>query len=447
MTRLLMVAAFLISASPTAAQNIPWSRSAGMAGSDFALARGFSTIETNPANLFVDGSVGLSIGASLHGGSVLVRGADVIQLADILRSAGSGDASLLAGVPAEGLSVNAFSESATASLLARLLDVPDPAGGTPVPTFALTYRNFGAVYRQETIISGEVSRELVDLAVNGFNPEQIDDYAARGTGLRSYSTSSFTLAGSKDFGRLQIGVGGRYLMGRKLLRARVFEPEADVDTETILATTTAVESRGGQGGALDVGLTYRLGGNGFLSLAVQNVWQRMFWDEDLFYSQAGFDQNDLGGTDFRLLVDRFRPETLDPQATTLEAYETASTLFEESFQPRIVRAGAGWTLGSSFDIQVVAAKSFGAGALVPARTDRVAAGLEQRLGPIAVRLGGALEEGGSRQLAGGLGITMAFVRVDLAGGWTRERDASAVRMEGFSGSVGLGFVFPYWDAR
>lgn len=447
MKRLLMAMAALIAASPLAAQNIPWTRSAGMAGSDFALARGFSTIESNPANLFVDGAVGLSIGSSLHGGSVFVRGADVIQLADILRAAGSGDTSLLAGVPAEGLVVDAFSESATASLVARLLDVPDPAGGTPVPTFGLTYRNFGFVYRQETVVSGEVSRELVDLAVNGFNPEQIDDYAARGTGLRSFSTSSFTFAGSKDFGRLQVGIGGRYLQGRKLLRARVFEPEADVDTESILATTTAVESRGGKGGALDVGLTYRMGGSGFLSLAVQNVWQRMFWDEDLLYSQAGFDQNDLGGTDFRLLVDRFRPEALDPQATTLEAYATASTLFDGAFQPRIVRAGAGWNLGSSTDVQIVAAKAFGAGTLIPARTDRVAAGLEQRLGPFAIRLGGALEDGGSRQLAGGLGIRMAFVQLDLAGGWTRERDAAAVRMEGFSGSVGLGFVFPYWDAR
>ena len=243
----LVLLAFGALAADAGAQSLPWTRSVGMAGADFALTRGYAAVESNPANLFVEDSVGFSFGSSVHGGRVLVTGADLFELADIATSAGVGASSLLDGVPAEGLRIDAISEGITASTLAGILDIPDPSGGTGVPTFGFSYRNGGLVIRHHTVLSALMSRELVDLAVNGFNPEQINEYAARNTHFRSFTLTSATAGLAKRFGKLGAGVSVRYVYGRKLLSGRVFEPEIDVDAELLSASAAAIETRGGNG--------------------------------------------------------------------------------------------------------------------------------------------------------------------------------------------------------
>ena len=73
------------------AQSVPWARSAAMAGVDFALTRGFAAIESNPANLYIQDSVAFSFGSSLQGGRVMVTGAGLQDLGDIVTAAGVGD--------------------------------------------------------------------------------------------------------------------------------------------------------------------------------------------------------------------------------------------------------------------------------------------------------------------------------------------------------------------
>jgi len=80
-------AALLVVALATApavdVQDVSWTRSASMAGADFALTRGVAAVELNPANIFVEDSVAFSFSSTLHAGRVLVAGPGLRQLADI----------------------------------------------------------------------------------------------------------------------------------------------------------------------------------------------------------------------------------------------------------------------------------------------------------------------------------------------------------------------------
>ena len=170
-----------------------------MAEADFALTRGFAAIELNPANVYIQDSVAFSFGASLHGGRVLVTGASLGELSDIATAAGVGAAGLLDNLPDDGLRIDAVSEGATAALLAEALDIPDPSGNADIPTFGFTYKNGGLVVRNQTVLSALVSRELVELAVYGFNPELINQYAAKNTALRSFTLTTVTFGMGKHF--------------------------------------------------------------------------------------------------------------------------------------------------------------------------------------------------------------------------------------------------------
>jgi len=436
---LLMSLSFVTQA---AAQGMTWTRSAGMAGADFALTRGYAAVESNPANLFLEDSVAFSFGAALHGGRLLVTGAGIFELADIATSAGLGSSTLLANVPATGLRIDAVSEGVTANTLAGMLDIPDPSARADVPTMGFTYKHGGLVIRQQTVASATVSRELVDLAVNGFIPEKINEYAAKDTRFRSFSLTSMTFGLGKRFSpRIAGGFAARYLHGRKMVVARVFEPVIDVDAESLSAAVASIESRGGTGFSLDIGGTFELRPDLFASLSVQNLVQRMNWSEDLWVSQSTFDQDDIGATDMRTLLRRFTPTEFDAAGTTLEAYAASQDLFTEAFLPRSVRAGIGFRAPSGTEIQLTASKNWGPGALFAPRPDRLALGVEHSAAIALFRAGVALERGGSMQIAGGFGLNLAAFKVDLAAGWTRGTGGMAGIVHGLSGSMGIGFVF------
>jgi hypothetical protein len=413
-----------------------------MAGADFALARGFASLESNPANLFLDDSVAFSFGSSVHGGRVVVTGASLFDLADIVTSAGLGSSTLLDDIPEGGLRIDAVTEGLTANVAAEMLGVPDPSGRADVPTLGFTYKNGGLAIRQRTIMTAIVSRELVDLAVNGFNPEQINEYAAKNTSVRSFTLTSFTFGMGKHLTeRVAAGFSVRYLSGRKLINVRVFEPEIDVDNELLSASAASVESRGGNGFGLDLGVTYEHRPELFFSLAIQNFAQRMWWSETLWVSQSTFDQDDIGSSDMRELIGRFNATEFDAQGTTLEAYATSKRLFKNAFLPRTVIAGVGYRASTGTEIQLTGTKAWGRGTLVPSRLDRVALGIQHPLTITRLRAGFAFEENGTRQFAGGVGFEIGSLKLDLGGGWSSGRGSMAGIVHGLSASVGLAFIF------
>ena len=436
------LATALSSAMPGTAQENPWPRAEAMGGADLALARGYAAIEWNPANLFLEDSVAFSFGSTVYGGRISVTGASLGEMADIITAAGSGPASLLDGIPEEGLRVDAVSEGLTATRIAERLELPDPSGGATVPSMAFTYKNGGFAWRHQTVVSAVVSRELADLAVNGFNPERIDEYAARDTRLRIFSVASLTFGMGKPLTEhLSAGFAVRWVFGRKLVTGRVFEPEIDVDAERLTAQAAAVETRGGRGFGLDLGLTYRRGQRLFVSAALRNVIQRMHWSEDLYFSQAALDQDDLGSTDLTDLIDRFRAREFDPAGTTLEAYAAGSTLFQRSFLPRVGRLGVGYRTHFGTRVQLTGQAALGRGSLVPPRPDGVVLGVEHPWSVLRLRGGLALEEGGVRRFTGGFGLRLAALEFDVAAGYTSGGGNDSPVVRGFSASVGMGFLF------
>ena len=108
---------------------------------------------------------------------------------------------MLNNIPIDGLRIDVVSEGATASLVAEALNLPDPSANASIPTFGFTYKQGGIVVRNHTALSALVSRELIDLAVFGFNPEKINEYAAKNTALRSFTltTATFGLGTRFDF--------------------------------------------------------------------------------------------------------------------------------------------------------------------------------------------------------------------------------------------------------
>ena len=294
--------------------------------------------------------------------------------------------------------------------------------------------------RQHTVLSALVSRELIDLAVNGFNPDQINEYAAKSTAIRSFTLTSATVSFSKRYSeRLTGGFGIRYVRGKKLLTGRVFEPEIDVDNGLLSASAAAIEARGGNGWGLDLGVTYQLAPTLYASLAIQNVWQRMHWSEQLWVSQSALSQDDFGASDLRTIINRFKASELDVNAATLEAYFTSQDFYEGAFFPRITRAGIGWRAGNGTELQLTGARSWGRGTLIPARPDRVAAGVHYPWKLLRLRSGFALEQGGTRQIAFGIAVDGGF-SIDLGGGWT-QGSGKFGSMHGLSFSLGLGLVF------
>jgi hypothetical protein len=268
----LLAALCFTQVAEAAGQFVPWTRSRGMAGADFAFSQAMHAVEWNPANLaFVD-SASFAFATAVHRGRVQVNGAGLGDLAEIMTQSGSADPGILDKVPAEGLRIDATSEGVTANKLARVLELPEPGGGV-IPTFGLAHSGFGLVMRSQTVASALISKELVDLAVNGFNPEQINEYAAKGTGVRAFSFASLTAAYGKTLeGSFSVGFGFRYVKGQKLLTGKLFEPEVDVDNEEMLATASSIESRGGSGWAFDMGITAPFKENFRFSVAFQNLW-------------------------------------------------------------------------------------------------------------------------------------------------------------------------------
>ena len=426
------------------AQSIPWARSVSMAGVDFALTRGFAAIESNPANIYIQDSVAFSFGSSLHSGRIIVAGAGLRELGDIVTAAGVGEEGLLDNLPIDGLRIDVVSEGATAALLAEALNLPDPSANANIPTFGFTYKNGGIVVRNHTVLSALVSRELIDLAVFGFNPEKINEYAAKNTSLRSFTltTATFGLGTRFDFDpRLAAGFAFRYVRGRKLLAGKVFEPEIDVDNELLSAAAATVEARGGNGLGIDVGVTYEVRPGLYASFAIQNLWQRMYWSRTLFVAQSSFDQNEIGAIDMREIINRFKAIDFEPDGATLEAYAASANLYEESFLPRITRAGVGWKSSTGTEVQITGAKVWGKGALIPIGSDRVAAGAQHAWKALRFRGGVALESGGARQFGGGVGVIGGAFMLDLGGGWTNGSQPSGARISGLSISLAVGLVF------
>ena len=407
--------------------------SGGMGGTGAVWARGVDALDFNPANL------GLTRGWSLSlvdlGAAGLLTGTTMQDLWDIATAAGEGDPALVDRLPADGFRVSALTEGYAVSKGAEAGDFPSPQA--TLPGFALSWGPVGLRVRNRVLAEASMSREVADLTVSGFNPERIREYAVRETGFRVASFTEMTLGyGFAVADRLAIGAAARYVQGHRLAQGRFFEPEIDLNDETLRLTGVAVEAPGGSGWGLDLGLALDLGRGWGMSLAAQNVAQRMTWDDALRSHEAVFTDADFESADLTELLDRFADTPLDAGAVSLPVFEAARGLFAQAYFPTVYRAGVGWAGSRGTRLELDASAVSPRGRQSAPWEQRVAAGVEQRLKFLVLRTGYAFAEDGLKSLTAGVGLRVGPVRLDVGAG-RLSGELHGIPYDGVQGSVGL----------
>lgn len=420
---------------PVSAQWSAGPVSAGMGGAGLVFATGHEAVAWNPANL------GFGSGWSFVlldvGGAGLLRGTTVGDLVDILSAGGEGDRAVVDRLPDDGFRVSTALEGFVLDKGADVAGVPSP--GSALPSLALSIGPVGLRVRSQVLGEATMSRELADLTVSGFNPERIQEYAVRQTGFRSTSFTEVTLGYGHAFGSIALGGNVRWVRGNRLAQGRFFEPDIDLENESLRVTGVAVESAGGTGWGVDVGMAADLGGGFRWSLAARNVFQRMTWDEDLRTHQATFTDTDFDSSDLADLVDRFGDEPLDPTAVDLQVLEAATDLFRQAYFPTVAHTGLGWSGSSGTRIEVVASAVAPRGRQHADWDQRIAGGIEQRLKFLVLRAGAARSENGLQALSVGFGLRAGPVRYDVGVG-RMSGSSGGTEWDGLQASMGLSIV-------
>lgn len=405
------------------AQFSPGARSVAMGGAGMVFSSGVDAIEWNPANLVLGTGWGVSVAEI--GGAALLSGVTFSDLRDIADASGSGDAALVARIPESGFSAATVTEGFVTSRAASSGDLPRP--GSPMPSIGIAYGPFGLRVRSRVLAEATLSKEVVDLIVNGFDPALIQSYRVGDTSFRTTSFSEITAAYGTMLGeRLALGVSLRYVRGHQLTEGKFFEPVIDLVNETVEVTGVAVEAPGGSGFGVDVGLSLDVGGGLRVSASAINVIQRMKWEEALIGHEATFigcDQpftpscpnGDDFDRDIEELIDRFDARPIDPEAVSLPVYQTAQDLYQDAHFPTSFRAGVGWRAGGTA-VELVGTSVSPRGRQRSEWDDRLSIGVEQRLLFFVVRAGAARGSDGLQVLSGGVGLAFGPVALDLSAG-------------------------------
>ena len=332
---------------------------------------------------------------------------------------------MTAGLPESGVRFGTSSEGFLTSFAAEQADLPKP--GSPLPTLGVAYGNMGVRVRSHVMTETTVSKELMELMCAGFDPAQIQEYQVGNTGFRTASFSEITAGyGTTIGGRLAVGVGVRYVVGHSLTQGRFFEPVVDLTNETIEVTGVAVESTGGSGYGLDVGLALDLVAGLRVSVSGTNVVQKMTWDDELISHEAvyvgcspgapGCAGDDFEDLDFEEFINRFEEQPIGAgSSVSLPVYQTAQELFRAAYFPTIFRAGAGWRSGGT-SVELVGISVSPRGRQHTDWDERISLGVEQWLWIFGLRAGGALGSDGLQAVNGGIALRFGPVNLDISGG-------------------------------
>lgn len=394
------------------AQFSPGARSVGMGGAGLVFADGADAVDWNPANLTL--SDGWSSTFLDVGGAGLVFGTTLGDLQEIASAGGGGDGGVVSRLPDTGLSISTVIEGFALDQLTSAADLPET--GSALPTVGISFGQYGLKVRSRVFIDASMSRELVDLTVNGYDETKIQEYRVGDTELGVTSVSEVTASYGQTFrSRLSWGVGIRYVRGNLLSRGRLFEPEIDLGAETLLIRSAEVQSQGGSGYGMDLGLGVELPFGLRVSLSGRNVMQNMEWDEALVSHEAVLTGTDFDNNDFEELIDLFVEQSVDPTSVSLPVYEASRDLFHESYFPTVITVGVGWRSGST-TLELVGSRASPNGRFRSVWDDRVSLGAEQRLGFLALRAGFAKASDGVQAASGGIGLNLGPVGLDISGG-------------------------------
>lgn len=405
------LAAGTASTTSAAAQATSSARAAGMAGAYESIATGAEAIRWNPANLGLAGRPSWSLSLPRLNLAGTVLGPGVFDVRDVFEK-GSGITdqdrqAFLADIPATGL---------------------DISGGASVPWLSLSFGPFAAEASTTVIAGGSVGKELVDLLLyarqyGDVDQEHLADYHTGNTALRDAAFSTFAVSYGHEVNSVvplpfpvSVGITARYVKGHDLQRGRIFEPRIDLAGNELSISALSLRSTGGTGYGVDVGVSARPVPGVTVGLSVDNLVQRMDWDEDLEMRGEVFSSAELADMSVQDMYDRLESRPFDPEGAPLEAYTLARDIYRQSYFPRVIRLGAalqhgGTTLGATYSTTA------GDGELTTGWPKYLAVGIEQKLpflsflilrGGVATSLDGATAlSGGTTLQFGPLGISAA----------------------------------------
>ncbi len=400
----------LLVVAPATAQMAPGTRSVGMGGGGMVFATGVDAVEWNPANLGWAqgwnlsigelGVVGASDGATMDEIFTIFGGAEIPFL-------GTGDldpATVVAGLPAEGIRFLTVTEGYALNFGAEQAGVPQPGAG--LPTLGLAFGPLAFRIRGRAFSEFTLSRELSDLIGNGFDQNNLQNYAVGNTHFRSASLTEYTVSWGGSTGSLSFGVGGRYIQGHGMTDGRFFEPVIDIATQSLTIESVAVQSTSGSGFGVDLGVSLDLPGGFRAAASGTNVFQKMTWDESLVawtavYSDADFD-GDIGAEE---LLNRFEDEPVDPNSVSLAVFEAGANLFDGSFFPQTYRAGVGWQAGGT-TVEATGIVVSPRGRFSSPWDERISLGVEQKIPLLTARAGYGMARDGLTALTGGVALRL-----------------------------------------
>jgi hypothetical protein len=375
------------------------------------------------------------------GGATLSTGANFDEImaifgADLLGSGDLNVATVVNGLPADGITLNTVTEGYLSAWAAEQGNVPQP--GSPLPSVGVTVGKIGLRVRSRVFAEVTLSKELADLIGNGFVEQRIQEYTVGNTGFATTSFSEITASyGTTMGGLLNVGLGARYVVGHSKTKGRFFEPVLDLTSNpnTLSLTSVAIESTGGTGYGLDIGLSLELPMGLRASASGTNVIQRMNWDEALVAHTATYSDADIDNNDFVDLLDRYDAQPITSNGVSLAVFETAQGFFDESYFPMTIRGGIGWQSGGT-SLEAVGTKVSPRGRQRSAWDERVSLGIEQQMPVLTLRAGIARASDGVQALTAGAGLRVGPVRLDTSGG-KFSGDFEGSPYDGYYGTISL----------
>lgn len=413
---LVMLVLWTIAVVPAQAQ-VPLSpRSLGMGGAMIAAARGQDAVFLNPANLGLAGTPRWSVGLVGISAEAVLEGIEIAEAIDLIQYDDLSDsekARMLEEIPATGVRLSA--------------DVRAPVAAVQVG-------NFGFGVSLLTLGGHSVSRDLVDLMLNGYQ-EGRSDYRVDDTRGDRASLWDVAVAYGTSTGPVNWGLTGHALFGGTLVRTWMDDPRIDLVGRDIAVDYFGLRSGGGTGMALDLGMAYDVGAGVTVSGVVTNAFSRLDWSDGVRIRQLQLTRQDFdSGEGLQELRNRYENSERD-FGTADEALLSGTPqafLQDDAQLPSTATLGVAWRAATGTDLVASYSEDVTDGRLGGEWTRTVAAGLEQRFWLLAARLGAASDMDGEQMLTGGLSLGPLHLGIARVTG-----DREGVDRAGWIGSFGL----------
>lgn len=388
-----------VTAAPAAAQLSNASVGALGVGDNYtAVARGFSAVNWNPANLALPGNPG---GSFAMFSTLAVSGLGPIDLADVADNEGeilpnSVKEAWLAEIAADG------GEEGTGGASVTYLAAQVGRFGFQVTTNVHAGANVGPG-AAELLLFGNAGRtgEPVDVTLG---PSTIDA-AATTTGAVSFALPVSSGPGS-TFG---LGATVKYTVGHVMVTGMDLGSQVDADPIRVdlnfpmVQTDTSMSSiNNGSGIGLDLGGAWQQGPL-TVSGVVRNVFNTFEWNQDQLHYRPGralFTTGDDNESDF------------DAQDFANAPAEVKDRIDDIDYAP-LVAVGVGYQVSPSLVVGADLRQKIGDSILMGPAT-HVGAGLEYTVGGfLPLRVGGAMQSGGYL-LSGGFGVKLGAFNLGVA---------------------------------